>query len=149
MTLPGFASASDEILGLFWDAWRALAPAANGGTAPIVQWPDDEENPPPADQAFARIRLIHGQSVQSTFGTAGQRRFTRPGIVSVQIFAPITKGGGSTLAQNLATIARNAYEGVGTASGILFRRSRTKEVGGDGTWYQINVTVEFEYDEQR
>lgn len=149
MSLPTFQGATDELLGLFWDFWRAETPAANGGNVPTVQWPDDESDPPAADAPFARIRIRHNPSGQSTFGPTGQRRFARSGIVTVQVFTPVTDGAGSTLAGKLATIARNAYEGRSTASGIWFRDTRIKEVGSDKTWYQINVTVEFEYDEQR
>lgn len=149
MSLPDFTTARDEIQGLFWAAWQALAPAANGGQLPAVQWQGVEADPPAADKPFARVTVRHGTGRQGTFGQTGARRFVRPGIVTVQVFAPISKGGGLTLAQTLAIIARNAYEGVGTASGIWFRNARTQEIGVSGAWFQINVTLDFEYEEMR
>lgn len=149
MSLPTFTTARDAIQGLFWAAWQLLAPAQNGGALPEVQWQGVEEEPADATAPFARVTIRHGTSRQSTFGHTGARRFVRPGIVTVQVFSPISRGGGLTLAQNLAIIARDAFEGVGTADGIWFRNVRIQEIGLSGAWFQMNVTAEFEYDEMR
>lgn len=149
MTLPTLETATDETLGLFKAAWEANAPAATGGAAPDVQWPGVAYAPPDVHAPFARVSIREGTGRQATFGTVGARRFTRPGIVTVQVFAPLSNGQHFSLAQKLAIIARNAYEGVGTASGILYRNARVRDVGPSTAWYQLNVTVEFEYDEQR
>lgn len=148
MTLPTLVTATDDILALFKAAWEANAPAV-AGTLPVVQWPGVPRAEPSADACFARVSIREGAARQATFGTPGQRRFTRPGNVTVQVFAPLSNGQHFSLAQNLAIIARNAFEGVGTASGILFRHARALDVGPSNAWYQFNVTVEFEYDEQR
>lgn len=150
MSLLTFDSARDEILGLFKTDWDANTPAANGGQVPTVRWPGvDAGSPPPSDGPWARIVVRHATSRQSTFGETGNRRFTRPGLVTVQVFTPLTAGGGLSLAEKLAIIARNAFEGRGTASGIWFRNVRIQEIGEDGTWYQMNVLAEFQYDELR
>ncbi len=150
MTLPTFITARDEILGLFKAAWDANTPVLNGSVVVPVQWPGGAVyEPPDATKPFARIKIQEGPSPQRTFGRPGQRRFTRPGLVTVQVFAPVSVGGGLSLGSNLATIARNAYEGIGTASGLFFRNCRIQEIGNSGAWEQINVTAEFEYDEVR
>ena len=74
---------------------------------------------------------------------------TRLGLVSVQSFSPLSEGGGLSLAQKSAIIARDTFEGVGTASGIWFRNVRIQEIGATGTWYQMNIIADFEYDEIR
>lgn len=150
MTLPTHTAAVDEILGLFRVHWNAETPTLNGGTPVRVEWPGvDSGTPPSPDQAYARLRVRHTTSRQATFGPTGKRRFTRPGFVSVQVFAPIAGGAGLTFAESLAIIARNAFEGRGTDSGIWFRRSVIEDIGESGTWHQMNVVVEFEYDELR
>lgn len=150
MSLPTFDSARDEILGLFKTQWDAETPAVNGGNVPRVEWPGvDSGSPPPAGAAWARIVVRHATSRQTTFGETGNRRFTRPGLVTVQVFAPTADGIGLSLAEKLAIIARDAFEGRGTASGIWFRNVRITEIGPDGTWYQMNVLAEFQYDELR
>ncbi len=150
MSLPNFTTARDEILGLFKAAWDAGTPPINGGEVVEVRWPGvDAGDPPPADKAWARIMVRHGTSRQSTFGPTGGRRFTRPGLITVQVFAPNSGGNGLSFAEKLGIIARDAFEGRGTASGIWFRNARIQEIGPDGAWYQMNVLVEFEYDEMR
>lgn len=150
MSLPDYPTAVDTILGLFKEHWEAETPALNAGSPVRVEWPGvDSGGTPPPDQPYARIRVRHTTSRQVTFGKVGERRFNRPGFVTVQIFAPIVGGSGLTFAENLATIARNAYEGRGTPSGIWFRRSAIQDIGEDGTFHQFNVVVEFEYDEMR
>ncbi len=150
MTLPTFDSARDEILGLFNTYWTAQTPALNGGQAVRVEWPGvDAGGPPSASEAWARIAVRHGTSRQGTFGPPGQRRFLRLGLITVQLFTPLAAGGGLSFAENLGIIARNAFEGRSTDSGIWFRNARLQEVGPDGEWYQMNMTVEFQYDEVR
>lgn len=150
MTLPTHPSAVDELLGLFRAKWNAETPALNGGTPVRVEWPGvDSGSAPPPDEAYARVRVRHTTSRQATFGAKGSRRYTRPGFVSVQVFAPIAGGAGLTFAESLAIIARNAFEGEGTDSGIWFRRSVINDIGESGTWHQMNMVIEFEYDELR
>lgn len=150
MSLPTFDSARDEILGLFKTYWDAETPGVNGSVIPDVDWPGvGLPSVPPAAAAWARIRVKHATSRQTTFGTTGNRRFTRPGLVSVQVFSPLDKGIGLSLAEKLAIIARDAFEGRSTATGIWFRNVRIQEIGPSDAWYQMNVIAEFQYDELR
>lgn len=150
MTLPTFDSARDEMSGLFQTDWSAKTPALNGGKAIRVEWQGvDKKTPPPGDQPYARFFIKHSPSTQATFGKVGERRYTRTGLITVQVFAPLSKGGGLSLAEKLGIIARDAFEGRGTDSGIWFRNARIQEIGPSESWYQFNVVVEFQYDEQR
>lgn len=145
-----YEEATDKIKQLFWFRWRALTPALNGGDVIPVRWDaKDEVKAPVVTKPFARHSLKHGTSRQMTFGPPGQRRFERPGVVTVQVFIPQTNTEGLTLAEKCAIIARDAYEGVGTPEGIWFRNARIQEVGPDGTWLQYNMTSDFLYDELR
>lgn len=151
MSLPSITQARDEIQALFNNAWTANTPAVTPGNyVPQVRWDGVPENPnesPPNDACWARFKLNHNNSVQSTLGQKGARRFTRSGVLAVQVFAPID-GGGFSLAEKLAIIARDCYEGQATVSGVWFRTVTIKEIGPDpGGWFQMNVTATFEYDE--
>lgn len=150
MSLPTFDSARDEILGLFHTYWTAQTPALNDSAPVRVEWPGvDSQTPPEASKPWARIVVRHTTSKQATFGTVGHRRFLRPGLVTVQVFTPLTNGGGLLLAEKLGIIARDAFEGRSTDSGIWFRNARLQEVGPDTEWFQMNLVVEFEYEEVR
>lgn len=149
MSLPSFDDARDEILGLFATKWNADTPAVTG-TVPPVEWAGvDSGEPPPTNAPWARAIVRHGTSRQVTFGPVGSRRFTRRGMVTIQMFTPLSSGGGLSIAEKCAIIARDAFEGRGTASGIWFRNVAIREIGPDGTQYQVNVVAEFEYDELR
>lgn len=147
MSLPTFGDARDEILGLFNTAWTSNAGAVNGGDVPPVAWPGVDASAHDPESAHARVFLRHVDSRQASFGQVGQRRFNRKGLLTIQVFTPTARNTGLSLAENLATIARDAYEGIGTASGIWFRNVRIQEVGPDKGLYQMNVVAEFEYDE--
>lgn len=145
-----FDVARDDMLGVFKTKWDADTPAVNGGAIPGVYYDGvGEAGPGPHDEAWARVQIRHNLGeVAGIGGPAGARQRTRKlGILTVQVFSPLEAGGGLTLAENLAKVAKSAFEAVVTTNGVIFRNVRAVEVGEDGPWYQINVIAEFEYDE--
>lgn len=137
MPVASQAAARDAILALFKAAWDAQA------TPPTVYY-DDVVGDPPGDEAYAVVQVRHNTSGQATFGTTGNRKFDRTGLVTVQIFTPY--GGGMVQADALAQVAQDAFEGKSADSGaIWFREVRVQEIGQDGEWFQTNVTATFEY----
>lgn len=145
MSLPTYDEANDAIRALFWDAWRADAPEAAGTTdAPPVAW--DGVTSAPGKVTHARYFVRHFDGKQGSLGSVGKRRFTRFGLVTVQVFV-LNGANCKQVAGKLAVVARGAYEGVGTAQGIWFRRVAIKDIGPSDGLYQINVTADFQYDE--
>lgn len=147
--MPNATTARDEMFDLLNVKWLADTPAITGGSAPPIEWQDIAlEDVPPARGLWAKASLVHLDSKQSSFGgPAGPRRFTRPGVVIVEIFAPLTLGNGVTLVEQLAIVAREAFEGVSTPSGVWFRGTRIRELANDRVWCKRLVTIEFSYDE--
>lgn len=148
--MPTLTQARDEMLAAFYAQWKADTPAVTpAGTVPPVFWDGiPEEDAPPQDAPWARVVIRHGTSAQASLaGDSGSRRFERLGIIVVQVFVPLVLTDPPTLGGNLAAVARRAYEGKTTDSGIWFRDVRAYEVGPDGPWYQWNVTAAFRYDE--
>lgn len=147
------ANARDEMLTLFRDAWVVNAPAAAGSASPPrVIWDATEEDPdngPRSDEPWARVNISHNPPAggQRTFGGPGNRRFARAGVLTVQVFTPMSVEQSVTMAEALAVIARDAFEGVSSPSGVWFRQVGIQEVGPDDPWFQLNVTAEFSYDE--
>ena len=143
--------ARDEIYGLFKTAWDGDV----ASSSVLVLYENVPGEPPDAVNTatgklppYARVSVRHFTGGQSTLsGGLGRRTFSRNGAVTVQIFTPI--GDGLALSDTLVPIARNAYEGVDTASGVWFRNVRHVEVGPTGAWYQVNVIADFTYDEIR
>jgi len=136
----------DYILLLFKTAWDSGSPSYNGGNVIDVAWPTILYSPSPASP-WARITVQHVTSNQASLGQPPSRKFTRTGIVTVQVFCP-HGAGDSTYATALARIARDAYEGRET-QGIWFRKATITDVGRSGAWYQVNASAIFEYDEHK
>lgn len=150
--MPSMPTALDEIQALFWTAWQAGSPpyGAGGSAVVDVRWPnDDEEAEPTQGLPWARVTIRHAGGDQYSLGPPGNRLFEHYGWVGIQIFVPL--GRGLAVARALAMIAKNAFEGATTPSGVWFRKCHVQEVGKDpaGTWDQTNVMCEFVYDEQR
>ena len=137
--------ARDEIHGLL----KAAVDAYNTAHAASYQvfYDDVDKAEKDAKGAHFRAFVRHGDGGQDTLGGAGRRRFSRTGVVTVQVMTPF--GDGFTLSDALATVARNAFEGTSTANGVWFRRVTANEIGKTGGFQQVNVTASFEYTETR
>lgn len=141
-------TAYDEILGAFRTAWEANAGAFNGGTPPEVRYDGvGDPGPPDSDDPWARVQIRHLTGTQASLaGADAKRRFERAGIITIQVFWPLSQAALSN-ARSLADVAREAFEGKATVSHVWFRNVRVQEVGADGSWYQVNILADFEYDE--
>lgn len=136
-----FREARDDILGAFKAAWDE--------TGYFVAWPQKPAEPP-ADQVepqpWARITIEHARGFQASLASdQGLRRWERRGFVVTQVFAPGGAGTGETY--DLAKRVVDAFQGKKTAHGVWFRNVRIQERGASGPWFQVNVVVEFTYDE--
>ena len=115
------------------------------GDMPIV-WSDFGAKPPIDNVPWARVILRHtGGGQTSLSGEAGARRFSRSGIILIQLFTPIGRGQFETypLAQKVA----NAFED--SRLDVWFRNIRIMERGTSGSSEQIDVLADFSYDEVR
>lgn len=133
-----YAEAYDEILALFKTAWDTTGYSAHytnvGSEIPTTTVP----------WARAQVQLLDGFQ-SSLSGANAQIRWERQGIFTTQIFVPV--GNGLLIGHSLSKTVTDAFEGVTTASGVWFRNARVNEIGPDGDWFQINVLVDFTYDE--
>lgn len=167
MPYTSTVQARDEILTMFWDAWRASAAAAAGGLQPDVVWRQVEQRNtvdvvvgqggamiawqaqgqrPRSDLPWARASVQHNFSTQRTLGTTGNRRFERTGNVIIQLFNPRSVEQGMRLPDALADIAVRAYEGNAAPNGAWFRDVRYQEIGFSEPWFQVNVIADFVYE---
>lgn len=143
------AQAIDEMMGVLNTAWLADADTLDLA----LLWEDVAIKPPVTADANAQaapwgkgfIRHAAGGMASLTSET-GKRRYRRTGTIVIQIFSPA--GEGRTRNRVIAPVARDAYEAAqSTTLGIEYRNARIEDLGEDGTWYQSNVLVDFEYDE--
>lgn len=144
-----FEQARDEIHTLFKTAWDAGG--SSNGVA--VLYVDSKITVPKGDDAdsnplpWARIAVSHSGGSQASLsgGIGGAKRWSRIGLVIIEIFTPLGVGG--VLADQLAKITVDAYEGKTTPGAIWFRNVQLNEIGANGAWWKNNIVVEFEYDE--
>lgn len=104
---------------------------------------------PASNDIWLRASLKHGPQGQASLaGVDGVRRWNRKGFISVQCFAPLARGSVQKATQ-LACVVRNALQGKQTASCVWFLNPRIDEIGEDRDWFNVNATIDFDYDELR
>lgn len=140
-----YSQATDEINAQFLTAWKAQA-AAIVGYEPEVYW-QNVQNPkiPDGSKFWARVSAQTVFEQQITFASC--RKFEVSGLVFVQIFCPKSNSQSFELGKKLATVAKLAYRGQKTESGVWFRNVRINEIEPEDQFYRLNVIAEFEYDE--
>jgi hypothetical protein len=114
-----------------------------------IVWPnkliDPVEHPREGDAPWAAFHIMHNGSDQHSLGPSGGRVFTRRGGIILQVFVPAGQRGLEE-ATAFATSAINVFEGT-TIEGVRFYRVGSHTVGLDGSWFQVNVRADFEFDE--
>lgn len=134
-----YAQANDEILILLKSAWD---PTTHQLFYSNVR--DEKE----IDQSpWASVVVRHAAGQQDSLGGRGNRLFLRLGIMIVTINTPSASGLSDAYA--LAKVVSDAYEGVSSPNGVWFRNVRINELGRDGSFFQTNVIVDFEYTETK
>ena len=132
-----FAQANDDILALLKAAWDP--------TGHEMFYEDIREQRETDQTPWAQVVVRHAAGQQDTLGGIGNRSFLRLGVVIVTINTP--SGSGLSTAYALAKVVADAYEGVSSPNGVWFRNVRINELGRDGTFFQTNVLIDFEYTE--
>lgn len=134
-----FLEANNEILDAFKAAWD---PTGNLALYENLKG----AKPAGSSDSWARVTVRHVTGEQASLSNdAGVRRWERNGILTVQVFVPLAEG--LQEGYNLAKIIADAFEGATTPSAVWFRNVRVNEVGPSGEWFQINVLIDFTYDE--
>ncbi len=141
--------ARDLILGLFKDYMEDnVLQITLADDYPSVYYENLESGElPPKDEPWFRLTVRHLEGDQSTLGGVGARRFSKTGLVTVQVFVP-AGARGQTLADKLGKMTVDAFEGK-EAGGVWFRRVKLNEIGPEGPWFQTNVTAEFTYEQTK
>lgn len=146
-----YEQAVDEMVRLFTEKWNADTPALNGGQVVPVLWPGNPSGELTPVAPHARHYIRHIADPRHTLAVRPFRRFTRSGYIFVRCLTPIADYdasiGGLSLAEKLAIIARDAYEGVSTTNSLWFRNARIVEVGAVKAYYEQQARVDFTYDE--
>lgn len=144
MTYASIPDALDAMCSLFVDVWK------DGAGEPLpCDYPNSEFNVDalaPSD-LWARWRAQHSIMGQATLATVdGKRRWNRTGFITIQLFTAANKGvrGAYETAEKVV----KAYQGQPLPGGAWFRDVRINEPSdNNGLWYQLNVVLDFEYEQ--
>lgn len=156
-----YEKAVDEMFSLFLAAWTANT-AAVVGYVPEIRWqgvkpPEGQPEKPDGDKYWVRVSqqtVIEEQTSLSACvvdnengGTLPASRFTASGLLFVQLFCPKSDARSMEFGRKLAMIARNAFRGKKTESGVWFLNVRINPLDSEELWNRFNVVAETEYDE--
>jgi len=111
-----------------------------GATTPI-KWENTDYTPDP-DVTFTELEIHHGQGVRLDIGSS--QRYRYPGIISINIRGPLTKG--TRALKTLADTAQAVFQGV-TFSGIICYTSSITRIGEVDGRFVYNVSTPFTRDE--
>lgn len=144
--ITNLSDADREMAELFRQAWEVTA-------GYVCDWPNTKTQEHDETDTWARWALDYVDGRQASLAGTGQRKFSKMGLIYVNVFTPL--GGGLASARDAAQIAIFAYEGQRTPSDVWFRNVRIESEGhGQGTgrnksWWTTLVVAEFTYDHLR
>lgn len=107
----------------------------------------NEKFSPPAEAAWVRLNVQHLVGSQETLGGTGNRRFSRSGLVTIQLFVP--QDTGMETADGYIATLRAMYEGKTISGPIWFTDANVQEIGPTDGWHQTNIDIEFSYEETK
>lgn len=151
MTVTTFPIAVRQMNSQFNTAWLAQS-AAIAGYVPEIRWDGFEVPTPPDGTKFWVLHSVQNvKELQTTLSnnvaTPGAKRYTSLGLVIMQFYMPKNVANAKDTGRNLAMIAKNAYRGKNTTTGIWFRNTRIVDLPTFEDWYRLNVISEYQYDE--
>jgi len=119
----------------------------------IAQWGartkytfDNEQFTPVKGVAWARLSVRHTGATPESFGSLGNRRFERFGIVLIQVFVPAATG--RKALDDHADFLKTMFEGK-NLSGIRLAALVPRESAPEALWEGIVCEVPFAYSEVR
>lgn len=144
--ITSMAQADEEMADLFRQAWVVT----KGWKC---EWANSKEQDHDSDETWARWNIDYAFGAQVSMGAVGRRKFTRTGLIYINVYTPL--GAGLGTARDASEVAINAYEGKRTPGDVWFRNVRIESEGhGQGggrekSWWTTLVVAEFTYEQLR
>jgi hypothetical protein len=136
------ATATDQMNALIGSIMASQHPGVE------IQWQGVSDDSPPDPQvSWVRVYIRHANGGQASLASnIGKRKWNRQGVLMVQCFVPLNKGG-LDAARDIATALQNGIQGAATDGDVWFRNATVNEVGRSDGWYQVNFSALFTYDD--
>lgn len=108
-----------------------------------TQYDNSEEIDPPANASYARLSIFGGETPQVAIG--GDTGIYRTlGLVVAEILVPI--GTGSPPVRRIIDTVKTTFRGV-KVDGVTYTRVSSEQVGKSDARYQVNVNIDYRFDE--
>lgn len=92
---------------------------------------------------WVRVSVKFNNGAQSSLGKSGNRKFTKYGLLFIQVFTPT--GHATNDNDELAEESLSLFEGERLGS-LWFNNGRILTVGSDDEWYQQNAVLELTFE---
>jgi len=138
------SGARDALSALVLASWTA-----NAAGAPLLYDNLDGQAPPNPPSTWGRLSIQFDGSTRISIGPPGQNAALsrRTGRLYVQIFTPFGKSGATKVAEDLADALVAALENAAHANSVRILDPGAQTVGSDdGTWWNVNVKADFQFD---
>lgn len=120
--------ARNEMLTLLKTAWdlqaSAIVNAIPSYTPEILYQGKTKTSPPPTEKFYARLQFKPQKRYQCTLqgnvDGLGKRRYNNTGYLQLHIFNPLSDSQNESKGLSLGVVARDAFSGKTTPSGICF-----------------------------
>jgi hypothetical protein len=105
---------------------------------------DNDPTEPDKSALWCRFTILPANSKQKSVGAPGANIFRTPGLAIAQLFGPLGQGDGDLLgkADDIIEAFCNTY-----TSGVHFGTPSIKQLGNDGSFWQVNIAMEFWIDQ--
>lgn len=141
--ITSMSQADKEMAELFRQAWVVTAGYK-------CEWANSKESEHDTDEIWARWNIDYVSGAQETFAQVGRRKFSKHGLIYINVYSPL--GAGLASARDASEVAIKAYEGRRTPNDVWFRNVRIESEGhghGSGknkSWWTTLIVAEFSYE---
>lgn len=99
---------------------------------------------PPDNSDWVRLSVRFRTGMRATLGARGNRKFTRSGVATVQVFVPIETA--TDTIDELSQRILDHFDGE-TLGQLWFTECDIRSVGPSGKWFQTNVILPFNFED--
>lgn len=132
-------AARDALSTLAKALWDAAAPGA-----PLLYDNTKDQKPPQNATLWGRLHIQHDGADRVTLGAGAAALHRSRGQLFVQVFGPPATS--TLVVEQTVDQLVVGFQNAGGVDSIRFASVGPKDVGPDGTFYQMNCELKFSYD---
>lgn len=133
----GYEKTWETMVSEFDDQWSATP----------ISWPNVDFTPPDPPAPFVKFNPIPGEAVKKELGRNGIIR--HPGVLTIGVNVPTGQGEHDARQHADSILAIFEENDYGSSPALVFKQGWITPNGrsSDGSWYEINAHIPYEWDE--